>query len=237
VMRVGFADDPNLAAIGLVTTALGSLCDSLVFVGGCATGLLLTAPRAELIRATQDVDVVAQVTTLAQYHRLEAAIEARGFARDRSPEAPICRWIRGGLKVDLMPTEPVLGFHNRWYPLAAKSAVSVTISTGAAIRLIAAPVFLGTKLEAFQGRGAGDYLASHDLEDVLTVVDGREELITEAQVAPPELQAYLTERFSTLLATPAFIQAIPGHLPGDPASQARAPILLRRLRSLATLPA
>jgi predicted nucleotidyltransferase len=236
VTKVGFADDPNLPVIGLVTTALGSLCDSLVFVGGCATGLLLTAARAELIRATQDVDVVAQVATLAQYHRLEAAIEARGFARDRSPDSPICRWIRGGLKVDLMPTEPVLGFHNRWYPLAVKSAVSVTIPTGTAIRLISAPVFLGTKLEAFQGRGAGDYLASHDLEDVLTVVDGREELIAEARIAPPELKVYLTERFSALLATPDFMQAIPGHLPGDPASQARAPILLSRLRSLATLP-
>jgi hypothetical protein len=109
VRKVGFADDPNLPAIGLVTNALGDLCDSLVFVGGCATGLLLTAPRAELIRATQDVDVVAQVTTLAQYHRLEAAIEARGFSHDRSPDAPICRWVRGGLKVDLMPTSPCWG--------------------------------------------------------------------------------------------------------------------------------
>lgn len=234
---VGFADDPNLPAIGLVTKALGDLCDSLVFVGGCATGLLLTAPRAELIRATQDVDVVAQVATMAQYHQLEAATEARGFAHDRSPEAPVCRWMRGGLKVDLMPTEPLLGFHNRWYRLAVDSAVSVTIPIGARIRLIAAPVFLGTKLEAFQGRGAADYLASHDLEDILTVVDGREELIAEARVASPELRTYLAERFSALLAVPDFIQAIPGHLPGDQASQARAPMLLRRLRSLATLSA
>jgi predicted nucleotidyltransferase len=199
--------------------------------------LLLTAPRAELIRATQDVDVVAQVATMAQYHQLEAATEARGFAHDRSPEAPVCRWMRGGLKVDLMPTEPLLGFHNRWYRLAVDSAVSVTIPIGARIRLIAAPVFLGTKLEAFQGRGAADYLASHDLEDILTVVDGREELIAEARVASPELRTYLAERFSALLAVPDFIQAIPGHLPGDQASQARAPMLLRRLRSLATLSA
>ncbi len=88
---VGFADDPDLPMIALIVDALGELCDSLVFVGGCATGLLLTAPRAELIRATQDVDIVAQVASLAQYHRLEAAVEARGFARDRSPEAPVCR--------------------------------------------------------------------------------------------------------------------------------------------------
>jgi hypothetical protein len=94
VTTVGFADDPNLPAIGLVTKALGDRCDSFVFVGGCATGFLLTAPRAELIRATQDMDVMVQVTNLAQYHRLEATIESRGFAHDRSPEAPVSRSIR-----------------------------------------------------------------------------------------------------------------------------------------------
>ena len=141
------------------------------------------------------------------------------------------------MKVDLMPTEPLLGFHNRWYPLAVSSAERVTIPTGDTIRLIRAPVFLGTKLEAFGDRGAGDFLASHDLEDVLTIADGREELVAETRDAPAELRHYLADRFSAMLATADFIQAIPGHLPGDPASQARAPALLRRLRVLAELPA
>jgi predicted nucleotidyltransferase len=233
VTDVGFADDPNLPIIGLVATALGDLCESVVFVGGCATGLLLTAQRAELIRATQDVDIVAQVTSIAQYHQLEAAVEARGFARDLSPDAPICRWMRAGVTIDLMPTQPLLGFHNRWYPLAVQSAKTVTIPAGTTIRLIAAPVFLATKLEAFHGRGQGDYLASHDLEDVLTVVDGREELIAEIRASPAELREYLADQLSTLLAAADFIQAIPGHLPGDPASQARAPVLLQRLRLVA----
>jgi hypothetical protein len=127
VTHVGFADDPNLPIIGFVADALGDLCELVVFVGGCATGLLLTAQRAELIRATQDVDIVAQVASIAQYHQLEARVEARGFARDWSPDAPICRWMRAGVKIDLMPTEPLLGFHNRWYPLAVQSAKTVTI--------------------------------------------------------------------------------------------------------------
>ncbi|MBI3900110.1 MAG: hypothetical protein HY308_17720 [Gammaproteobacteria bacterium] len=71
--EVGSKDDPNLGILVLVADALGDLRDSLVFVGGCATGLLLTTARAELIRATQDVDVVAQVATLVQYHKLEAS--------------------------------------------------------------------------------------------------------------------------------------------------------------------
>jgi hypothetical protein len=35
--------------------------------------------------------------------------------------------------------------------------------------------FVATKLEAFASRGGGDFLTSHDLEDVLNIVDGREE--------------------------------------------------------------
>jgi len=58
--EVGFRDDPNLGILRLVADVLGDLRDSLDFVGGCVTGLLLTTLRAELIRATQDVDVIAQ---------------------------------------------------------------------------------------------------------------------------------------------------------------------------------
>ena len=41
--------------------------------------------------------------------------------------------------------------------------------------------FIATKLEveAFAGRGAGDFLTSHDIEDVLNIVDWREELTAE----------------------------------------------------------
>jgi hypothetical protein len=32
---------------------------------------------------------------------------------------------------------------------------------------------LATKMEALKGRGGGDYVASHDMEDIITVLDGR----------------------------------------------------------------
>lgn len=46
----------------------------------------------------------------------------------------------------------------------------------AAVRLVCAVAFVATKLEAFASRGGGDFMSSHDLEDVLNIVDGREEL-------------------------------------------------------------
>jgi hypothetical protein len=61
-------DNPNLAILEIAVEALGNLSDSLVFVGGCATGLLVTRVRVNQIRATKDVDVVTRVATIAEYH-------------------------------------------------------------------------------------------------------------------------------------------------------------------------
>ena len=94
---------------------------------------------------------------------------------------------------------------------------------------------MATKLEAFSGRGNNDYLFSHDLGDFLSVIDGRDSLIDECRASRAELRAYLRERIAGLLATSAFIDALPGHLPGDAASQERLPDLEDKLRALARL--
>ena len=217
--------DPNLAILIPVAQALGELCDALVFVGGCATGLLLTAERAQAIRATQDVDVVVPVTSLAEYHAMEQAMESRGFQHDLSPEAPICRWVWKGFVSDLMPSEPgILGFHNRGYSLAVETATRVTLPGDIVIQLISAPLFVATKFEAFRGRGNNDYLASHDLEDLITVIDGRRELIEEIHGSDDELRRHISAEMNRLLEDDHFLQAMPGHLPGDSASQAVTPV-------------
>ena len=95
-----------------------------------------------------------------------------------------------------------------------------------------APIFLATKLEAFRGRGRGDYLFSHDLEDLMAVVDGRASLVEECQLSPAELRNDLASQFAALLATPAFVEALPGFLPGDQASQQRLPGVVQTLRSI-----
>jgi len=228
--------DPNLAKVELVADSLGALCDELVFVGGCAAGLLLTDPAATVARATYDVDLVAEVTALRGYHELEAEFVRRGFARDLSPDAPICRWRYRGIEVDLMPTDArILGFANRWYPQAVATARRVTLPNGTTIRLIAAPHFLATKFEAFADRGNEDILGSHDLEDIINVIDGRPELLDEIAIVAPELRAYLGERCAALLATPHFGNYLPGLLAQDEALAQRVTTASTRLQSIAVL--
>lgn len=228
--------DPNLPLLDSVAQALGTLRDRFVFVGGAAAGLLVTDQATAPVRATRDVDVIVEVASLAEYHTLERELEQAGFRRDRRPEAPVCRWIVAGCMLDVMPTdERVLGFGNRWYRIAVRTAQTITLPSRQSIQLIAPAVFLATKLDAFRGRGAGDFLASHDLEDVIVLVDGRSELLDEVRSSDPHLRSYIAEEIGSLIRTPSFLEALPGHLPGDDASQARLPLIRERLGLLATV--
>jgi hypothetical protein len=60
--------NPNLELLEAAIGQLGTLADELVFIGGCATGLLLTDPGAPPLRVTRDVDVMVEVATLSRYH-------------------------------------------------------------------------------------------------------------------------------------------------------------------------
>jgi len=231
---VGVPGDPNLDAVQAAFEALGDLGDRVVLVGGCATGLLITAVRSEMIRPTRDVDLIVEITTRKDYRRFEQDLRTRGFVNDQDTEAPICRWRFGDIVVDLMPVdEGVLGFGNRWYRHAAALAETVALTNGRPIRLVPAPVFLLTKLDAFGSRGGADLLYSHDLEDVMTVIDGREELEQEIAAAPTEIRQAISEHLVGQLDDDRLTEAMAGFLPGDAASQARLPELHEKLRRLA----
>ena len=225
---------PNLEILEICAHALGPLCEELVFLGGCATALLITDAAAPPIRATRDVDVLAEVASMTDYRRLEGQLRERGFEVDSSKDAPICRWAGHGILLDVMPTdERILGFGNTWYRSAVSSSMLCRLPSGAQIRLIDPVHFIATKLEAFTGRGQNDFVLSHDLEDVICVADGRPELEKEIADSAPEIRRYIRECLRTFLADPNFIDALPGQLPGDAGSQARLPILREKLERLA----
>ena len=125
--------------------------------------------------------------------------------------------------------EHSLGFTNRWYRSAAEGALVIVIGD-IEVQLISAPYFIATKLEAFADphrENAGDLHASRDVEDIVTLVDGRPEIVAEICSAPEELRDYLRARVQPLLAEESFHTAVNGHLAGD---AARTRIVLDRLR-------
>lgn len=228
--------DPNVVRVELVADALGDLCDELVLVGGCAASLLIDAPSASPARVTYDVDMLAEVTALHDYHALEHKFAARGFCRDVSAEAPICRWRIRNIGVDLMPTdEAILGFANRWYPEAVSTARSVTLPSGRRINLISAPAFLATKFEAFHSRGNNDMVTSHDLEDIVNILGGRLAVVEEVTSTDTALRTYLAMRFAQLRQHPDFDNTLPGLVAYDELFQSRIEALRWRISEIAGL--
>jgi hypothetical protein len=224
--------NPNLAQLIAAAEKLGPLLDQIVFVGGCVTGLLLTDPAAAPVRPTLDVDAIAAISSYVELTFLENRLRDLGFHQPHTEGAPICRWVAGDLIFDLMPTDTsILGFSNRWYGPALENAQNTRIGNHE-IRILTAPYFLATKLEAFHGRGKNDFRMSHDLEDIVTVLDGRPELVDEVLLTSADLQEYLSKEFEILASNRSFLDALPGHLLPDVASQQRAGLILERMKQL-----
>lgn len=203
-----------MSALQLETAAalLGPLLDEVVFVGGATVHLWITESGAPPTRATEDVDVVCEVATRVKYHRLGDRLRERGL--QEAVDAPvICRWQSADpqLVLDVMPTDPdILGFSNPWYEEAISRAVTVALDSGAEIRAAAPAVLVATKLCAWKGRGGGDLLRSLDIHDVLTLIDGRPELIEEVASATSDLRTYIRDELGELRGEHYFGYAIEG---------------------------
>lgn len=134
--------NPNLVLLEAAINQLDELTDAMVFVGGCATGLLITDSGAPPIRATRDVDAIVQVFSYVEYNRLAEQLRGKGF-KEAVDSNVISRWISEGVVLDVMPTnKSVFGFGNSWYESAAKNAQEITLTNlNKKIRVITAPNF------------------------------------------------------------------------------------------------
>ncbi|NMG42506.1 hypothetical protein GPA22_01990 [Aromatoleum toluvorans] len=203
--------DDHVAMIACVAEAIGpDLCKEVAFVGGCTTGLLLTDPYTrELVRHTDDVDLIVHVISTRGWHELLDKLRSKGFKEDMQEDGPICAMYLNGLRVDFMPDDAsILSFSNIWYRDALQKAEEYRLSEKLTIRLVRPEYFIATKLEAYRNRGNDDPLESRDIEDILNLLDGRPELPAEILAAPKAMRVYISEQFSALLRTRDFDYAV-----------------------------
>ncbi len=180
-------------------------------MGGATVSLY--ADRAVFeVRPTDDIDVIIEILNYKQRQQLEERLREIGFSNDIE-SGVICRFKIRGILVDIMPTDdPSIGFKNKWYPKGYEHAIIYTLNDGQKIRILTAPYFIATKLEAFKGRGGGDGRLSHDFEDIVFVLENREKIWEELETCDPELKEYLLIEFSTLMNNPHIYEWIDSHV-------------------------
>lgn len=188
--------DASVERIVSVVRALGPLARDVTFIGGAIAPLLRTDNTIPRSRPTKDVDAIVASRGHRDDGRFSDAVRECGFTHVTGVRAHAHRWrSKEGILVDLVPAGDHAGASgNRWDALALEEAVTVVID-GTAVRHASAAAFLALKLEAFNDRGGGDVLASHDIEDVVALIASRASVVADVAAAHPEIRARV-QRFA-----------------------------------------
>lgn len=200
----------NTSRIKAVANALDILNEKIVFVGGATISLYPDRQVFE-VRPTEDVDVIIEILNYQNRAELEERLRAIGFSHDIE-SGIICRYKIQGIVVDIMPTnDPSIGFSNKWYPDGFNQAIDYKVDEHCTIKILSAPYFIATKLEAFKSRGQNDGRTSQDFEDIIYVLENRESIWDEMNNSNDTVKNYLRSEFQNLLKNPNHFEWIDGH--------------------------
>jgi hypothetical protein len=205
----------NIDMLSCVAHGLGNFKEDVVFVGGSVAELYAANPELSDIRPTLDVDCVVEISTYIAYNQLEEKLRSLGFQNDITTDAPICRKIYKGIIVDIMPVNPdILGFSNQWYRGGMDNKVKITLPDSTDIFVFPVEYYLATKLEALNNRGGNDIRGSHDMEDIVYVMNNCLELPDNIkQQNDTLLVQYLKKQFCKLLNNSNIKEVIYSSLP------------------------
>lgn len=228
----------NIIMLQLVANGLGHLRDEVVFVGGCVAELYAEEPELSDIRATQDVDCIIEISSYIKLGDLEEELRKLKFGHDTSEGAPVCRWIYGGIKVDVMPTHSdVMGFLNRWYPDGIKNKIETKLADGTNIYILSPEYYLATKFEAHRDRGGDDLRTSHDFEDIIYVLDNNDNVTDIVKSCTnTELKQYLKEQCTLLINNGNILESIDCMLPID-SQEERVHYIYEIIKNIASIEA
>jgi hypothetical protein len=145
-----------------------------------------------------------------------------------------------GCRVDIMPQDSSsLGMNTRWFPEVLRLAESKDLGGGCSARCVSQPVFMATKFEAYKDRGKDDIYLSHDLEDIVTLVDGRASIVEDINslaATAPEARSFIIGECAKLVENRYFPEAVLEHLPRLQGARERAAIVLERFKKISQLP-
>jgi len=203
----------NIEMIKTVYKALDNLNEDVVYVGGSVMELYVSDYAASKSRATDDVDIIAEILTKSKYDIFEEELRRKGFKNDI--EGPACRFIFDNVKVDLISTQnSATGITNKWYETGFKKKITVRAGN-VDINILPVAYYLASKLEAFKSRGARDPRSSHDLEDIIYVMDGNEGIKNAILSSEQDVIEYFRYEFGEFLKNENIREIINGHLGFD----------------------
>ena len=223
--------DIHLEILKIAVKDLKPLLDEIVFLGGSIISLFVDEPNVIEIRETFDVDCAIEVGHREDYEKFAKKLRKIGFSEDINGKIT-CRFKKGELIVDIMPTdEKILGFSNRWYKHAFKYAIEKDIG-GETIKIFDLPYLIATKIEAFKGRGKGQFRTSHDIEDIVTLIDGSSSFAVIFQDANADVKKFVKAELTKFIEDTNFIDSLDAHISDRVNVVGRKKIILDKIKSV-----
>lgn len=187
----------NIAIVAEVAEALQEVKDDMVFIGGAVISLYTNDPAADEIRPTQDIDMTLNIINLSHWERMQERLRKLGFHPDPFGHA-ICSFKYKDIPIDIMAAEDgPLGPSNRWYKIGFENLRTANVKDQE-VNILSAPCYLATKFEAFNNRGS-DYRTSHDIEDIIYVLDNRMGIVEEIVKDDSRIAHFIQEQLQEII--------------------------------------
>ena len=180
-----------------VAKALKDFKEQIVFVGGAVVSLYTDDSSSDEIRPTKDIDLTLNILNMGHWENLQQQLANKGFYPDPYGQS-ICSYKYKNIPVDIMSTDDgPLGPSNRWYREGFENLWTV-LAKDQEIQILSAPCYLATKFEAFNSRGK-DYRTSHDIEDIIYILDNRIRIVREIRDTQENIFQFLREQFEQII--------------------------------------
>ena len=188
----------NLSLVAQVAEGLKELKDKMVFIGGAVISLYTDDPSADEIRPTSDIDMTINLANYAEWAKMQERLAELKFYPDPQGQS-ICSYKYQDIAIDIMPAEDSsIGISNKWYKPGFKNLQKVQLEENVDIKILPAPYFLATKLEAFKDRGKNDFYGSHDFEDIIYLIDNRTRIVCEILEADEEVKQFIRTELTAI---------------------------------------
>ena len=195
----------NIAVVAEIAEALKQYKELMVFVGGAVVSLYKDDPAADEIRPTQDVDMTLNIINLGHWNKIQEELSQLGFYPDPFGHS-ICSYKYNDIPVDIMATEDgPLGPANSRYKVGFKTLWTVK-AKDQEIKILSPPCCLATKFEAYNNRGK-DYRTSHDIEDIIYIIDNRTTIVKEIRESESIVQEFIKEQLLSIK-TKGFLEEV-----------------------------
>lgn len=203
----------NIDIVAEIARALKHLKKEVVFVGGAVISLYADDPAADEIRPTTDVDITLNIASLKDWMFLQEELAALGFHPNPASHT-ICNYLYLGTPVDIMMTHTTaLGPANRWYKIGFEQLWTAK-AREEEVKIFSPPCYLATKFEAFKGR-ARDFRTSHDMEDIIYILDNRSTIVEEVEASDSRIRSFLINELEDMRNKGILEEALLAHLPPD----------------------